>query len=143
MHVSVNTTNATMCGMSLATVFEINQKKLFGTIIFLKRKNNSLDNLRRIRHWSSTHFSSDVFFNSIKCDPLSEQVFYNVQKLFGRIHIVRSQRYKTLLSTKLYPLPCRCFFPLFMIEAYLCVSITSKMAVLQSFIIFLLLSFYH
>lgn len=46
---SVNTTNVTMCGMSLATVFEINQKKLFGTIIFLKRKNNSLDNLRRIR----------------------------------------------------------------------------------------------
>lgn len=28
------------------------------------------------------------------------------------------------------------FFSLFMIEAYLCVSITSKMAVLQSFIIF-------
>lgn len=38
MHMSVNTTNVTMCGMSLATVFEINQKKLFGTIIFLKRK---------------------------------------------------------------------------------------------------------
>lgn len=29
MHMSVNTTNVTMCGMSLATVFEINQKKTF------------------------------------------------------------------------------------------------------------------
>lgn len=55
------------------------------------------------------------------------------------------KRYKTPVVTKLYLLPC-CFFSVFMIEASLCVSITSKWLFcnhLYFFIYNVLLSFYH